>query len=585
MNREWSIVSTALQEGRHELVVSGKEFCQLIEKSGLDQRIYHLKKLNFLEISHTCLESLSEDISKLSSLAQLCLTTNMLKSIPVGLGCLHSLRSLDLSFNKLTEIPDIFHSLSSLSCLILSGNEIQSMPSVKGLTSLHEFLASKNKLSLLPDGIDSLTSLTVLDVSYNQITTLPKDICNLSSLKNANFAENSLTDFPANIHRCRKLNQLKIHGNPFKDNRLKRLSVDDHSPTALLAYLRRLDESGGGGGGKAKKAHDKQPPAASKVSSNGSDNTDATSPQPEEPAENLIAHLVIQRPSEEEQYQINQMHSVKSGPRPFIVACTIHGVNFSSEGKLKAFLRAQEDWHRDIGQMRRQATLATHDLREVVFPLTYSLEEAQSFEIHPLNRANVCTGEAFLKQLVHEAQMDRKSRKQAKFSQIYRYLNVLNIEGAMAANIFSKVMVPVVVDKKLTVISVPPLTNSHSTRLKVDTRDILIEVTGVNLSLCQKFAELVIAWLLENTCSQTVQATVGSAGGGGDQTAENATSQQSQLVNEVNSKLTVNNTVIIPTNSLVVRPIRVVGINADSNLSFIFPSRTDLTDPKFHTIR
>nr|CAH8845982.1 unnamed protein product [Trichobilharzia regenti] len=383
---------------------------------------------------------------------------------------------------------------------------------------------------------------------------------------------------------------LKIHGNPFKDNRLKRLSVDDHSPTALLAYLRRLDESGGGGGGKAKKANDKHPPpaaAASKVS-NGSDSTDVPSPQSEEPAETLVAHIVIQRPAEEEQYQINQMHSVKSGPRPFIVACSIHGVNFASEGKLKAFLRAQEDWHRDIGQMRRQATLATHDLREVVFPLTYSLEEAQSFEIHPLNRASVCTGEAFLKQLVHEAQMDRKSRKQAKFSQIYRYLNVLNIEGAMAANIFSKVMVPVVVDKKLTVISVPPLTNSHSTRLKVDTRDILIEVTGINLPLCQKFAELVIAWLLENTCCQTaaVQATGGAAGSGGDKTADNATSQQSQLVNEVNSKLTVNNTgVVVPTNSLVVRPIRVVGIDADSNLSFLFPSRTDLTDAKFHTIR
>ncbi|CAH8562593.1 unnamed protein product [Heterobilharzia americana] len=380
MTCEWAVVSTALQEEKRELVVSGKEVSEMINKSGLDQRIYDLKKLNFLEISRTSLESLSENISKLSNLAQLCLTANMLKAVPASLGCLHALRFLDISFNKLSTIPDIFDNLSNLFSLILSGNEIQNIPSVKGLKSLHEFLASKNKLNSLPEGIDSLTSLAVLDVSYNQITLLPKDLCNLAALKTANFAENLLTDFPSNIHRCRKLNLLKIHGNPFKDNRLKRLSVDDHSPTALLAYLRRLDESGegGGGGGKAKKYHDKQ--SSSKVS-NGCDNKNLPSPQVEEVEEITVSHIVIQRPDEEEQYQINQTYSVKSGPRPYIVACTIHGVQFSSEAKLKTFLRAQEDWHRDIGQMRRRATLATHDLQGVVFPLTYSLEEAQAFEV------------------------------------------------------------------------------------------------------------------------------------------------------------------------------------------------------------
>ncbi|CAH8536706.1 unnamed protein product [Heterobilharzia americana] len=540
MTCEWAVVSTALQEEKRELVVSGKEVSEMINKSGLDQRIYDLKKLNFLEISRTSLESLSENISKLSNLAQLCLTANMLKAVPASLGCLHALRFLDISFNKLSTIPDIFDNLSNLFSLILSGNEIQNIPSVKGLKSLHEFLASKNKLNSLPEGIDSLTSLAVLDVSYNQITLLPKDLCNLAALKTANFAENLLTDFPSNIHRCRKLNLLKIHGNPFKDNRLKRLSVDDHSPTALLAYLRRLDESGegGGGGGKAKKYHDKQ--SSSKVSN--------------EVEEITVSHIVIQRPDEEEQYQINQTYSVKSGPRPYIVACTIHGVQFSSEAKLKTFLRAQEDWHRDIGQMRRRATLATHDLQGVVFPLTYSLEEAQAFEVHPLNRSQLCTGEAFLKHLVNEAQLDRKSRKQAKFSQIYRYLNILNIEGAMTANVFSKVMVPVVVDKKGKVISVPPLTNSHDTRLKVDTQDILIEVTGVNLPLCRQFAEVVIAWLLENACPQSKDNS------SFDKNIVDIAAQQSQLVNEISSKVTVKS-VTIPPNSVVVRPIRVIGVD------------------------
>ncbi|CAH8542229.1 unnamed protein product [Schistosoma guineensis] len=574
MAREWGIVSTALQEGRHELVVSGKEISEMIETVGLDQRIYDLKKLNFLEISHTCLEFLSDDISKLSNLAQLCLTSNMLEAVPSSLGSLHCLRSLDLSFNNISMIPDIFNHLPNLSSLILSGNKIQNIPSVQGLKSLHEFSASKNQLTLLPEGIELLTNLAVLDVSYNNISNLPKDLFNLSSLKSANFSENSLTDFPANIHRCRKLNVLKIHGNPFKDNRLKRLSVDEHSPTALLAYLRRLDETGSK---KGRKVNDKN--SSLKISTEPEEMNNSITRLPEVTGIS-IPHIVIQRPSDDEEYQINQTHSVKTGPRPYIVACTVHGVEFPSESKLKAFLRAQENWHRDIGQMRHHATLATHDLQLIRFPLVYTLKEAKSFLIHPLNRSVNGTGETFLRQLVQEAQLDRKSRKQTKFSQVYRYLNVLDIESAIASNVFSDVLVPIVVDSTPVVISVPPLTNSHHTRLTVDTHNILIEVSGINLPLCKQFAEVVIAWLLENACPQS------KANKSSDKpnTGEVNTTEQSQLVDEMDKRLTLKS-IVVPPNSLVVRPIRVVDVDFDYNLCVMFPSRSDLTDAKFNTIR
>ncbi|CAH8557071.1 unnamed protein product [Schistosoma rodhaini] len=574
MAREWSIVSTALVEGRHELVISGKEISETIETLGLDQRIYDLKKLNFLEISHTCLEFLSEDISKLSNLAQLCLTSNMLKAVPTNLGSLHCLRSLDLSFNNISMIPDIFDHLSNLSSLILSGNKIQNIPSVQGLKSLHEFSASKNQLTLLPEGIQLLTNLAVLDVSYNNISNLPNDLFNLSNLKSANFSENSLTDFPANIHRCRKLNVLKIHGNPFKDNRLKRLSVDEHSPTALLAYLRRLDETGSK---KGKKVNDKNSPSKTSTENEEMNNSIA---RPPEVTGISTPHIVIQRPNENEEYQINQTRSVKTGPRPYIVACTVHGVEFPSETKLRAFLRAQENWHRDIGQMRHHATLATHDLQLIRFPLAYTLKEAKSFLIHPLNRSINSTGEAFLRQLVQEAQLDRKSRKQTRFSQVYRYLNVLDIESAMVSNVFSDVMVPIVVDSTPVVISVPPLTNSHHTRLTVNTHNILIEVSGINLPLCKQFAEVVIAWLLENACPQTRENKPSDK----PNTEEVNTAEQSQLVDEVDRKLTLKS-VVVPPNSLVVRPIRVVDVDFDYNLCVMFPSRSDLTDAKFNTIR
>ncbi|VDP88816.1 unnamed protein product [Echinostoma caproni] len=59
-------------------------------------------------------------------------------------------------------------------------------------------------------------------------------------------------------------------------------------------------------------------------------------------------HIVIQRPDDSELYRISQTGTVKDGPRPYLVMCTVHWVVFKSEAQLKAFLRAQEEWHKEI---------------------------------------------------------------------------------------------------------------------------------------------------------------------------------------------------------------------------------------------
>lgn len=121
----------------------------MIEENGLDERIYELNSLNFLEISETCLDSISNKISNLSSLIQLCLTHNKLQSIPSGIGQLCKLRFLDLSFNNLLTLPDdIFLNLTELTNLVLSGNKLGFLPSVQGLQSLHNLIAPKNKLKV-----------------------------------------------------------------------------------------------------------------------------------------------------------------------------------------------------------------------------------------------------------------------------------------------------------------------------------------------------------------------------------------------------------------------------------------------------
>lgn len=146
---QWPVITDSLEDGRHELVLSGPEVAELLSSCGFDERIYRLEKLNFLEISHTPLDELSDGIGNIKNLAQLCLTSNKLCSVPAGLGKLQFLRFLDLSFNQITELPDdIFKHLTRLTSLNVSGNELVRLPSMGYLTDLHDLLVSKNKLEV-----------------------------------------------------------------------------------------------------------------------------------------------------------------------------------------------------------------------------------------------------------------------------------------------------------------------------------------------------------------------------------------------------------------------------------------------------
>ncbi|CAL8077151.1 unnamed protein product [Calicophoron daubneyi] len=589
---EWPIVTTALAENRHELVLSGSDISKLLTNSGLDERIFELNRLNFLEISHSCLQTVPKKISNLKKLTQLGLTSNQLTHVPEEVGRLLSLRFLDLSFNQINELPpDLFSQLRSLTSLNLSGNKLDSLPSVSSLKALQVCILANNCLQMLPEGMGCLAQLGVLDASHNKLLSVPEELNVLNNLKNADFSDNELVTVPASLHRCHKLHTLGLQNNPLKDNRLRKLAKE--SPKALLDYLRKLDESGIKG--KKGKAVSAAPAGATvTVASPASATVDSTDVEHAEkgnqnPSKDVVSeptvsqptspYIIIQRPAENEHYSISQTSSVKSGPRPYLVACTVHGVHFTSSSAVKAFTRAQTSWHHDLGQMRRRATLATHDLKSVKFPLVYTLRPAGSVEVHVLNTPTVITGDRFLWQLYQEAEADRKSRKQAKFSQLYRYLNVLNLGSADATNHFRDQPLPVVVDSNETVISVPPLTNCEQTQLSASTTDILIEVTGVNLSICHQFAETVIAWLLEHAC-QTEPILQG-----GDQMKADISLTASNAPVKTDDASARKPLLAVPLGCLVVRPIRVVDSESASSLSSVFPSRLDLTDPKFKTVR
>jgi Leucine-rich repeat (LRR) protein len=237
----WPEVEQALSNRRYELILSGDKINKRLEnKNELDQTIWTLTQLNFLEISQCPLiETLSEDIGKLIHLSTLTLTSNKLREIPNEIKNLENLRHLNLSNNQLKNLPkDLFLNLNSLETLNLSNNLLEELPSFSDEKNkkLAIINLSHNQLQILPDFPQQLENLSQIDLSSNQFQIFPNTLLHLNSLKIISIDSNQLTEIPCQLSQLHKLKELRFKSNPLKDNRLKKLMEQDKIKP-VLEYL------------------------------------------------------------------------------------------------------------------------------------------------------------------------------------------------------------------------------------------------------------------------------------------------------------------------------------------------------------
>ena len=124
------------------------------------------------------------EITKLTNLTSLDLSSNQLTSVPPEITKLTNLTSLDLSGNQLTSLPPEITKLTNLTSLDLSGNQLTSLPpEITKLTNLTSLDLSDNQLTSLPPEITKLTNLTYLDLSENQLPIPPETLANPKDVK------------------------------------------------------------------------------------------------------------------------------------------------------------------------------------------------------------------------------------------------------------------------------------------------------------------------------------------------------------------------------------------------------------------
>jgi len=138
--------------------------------------------------------------------------------------------------------------------------------------------------------------------------------------------------------------------------------------------------------------------------------------------------------------------------RPFVTG--IVATNGKIDDKtIKQFMTMQEDLHFGIGRKRKKSSIGIHDLDTISFPLVYTTTNRNHTFI-PLN-----------------------SKKELSISEILKNTDVGKDYGSILGN---SPKVPLILDANQKTVSFPPIINAAVTTITTKTKNLFVEVTGIN---------------------------------------------------------------------------------------------------------
>ena len=152
-----------------------------------------------------------------------------------------------------------------------------------------------------------------------------------------------------------------------------------------------------------------------------------------------------------EGYQIKVDSSV-SKVRPFVTGIVARNGKID-EKVLRQLIVMQEDLHNGIGRRRKKSSIGIHDLDTISFPLTYTTT-SRNHKFIPLN-----------------------SSQENSISEILENTEVGQDYGYILGN---SPKVPIIIDSLGNTVSFPPIINSSMTTVTTKTKNLLVEVTGLD---------------------------------------------------------------------------------------------------------
>ena len=135
---------------------------------------------------------------------------------------------------------------------------------------------------------------------------------------------------------------------------------------------------------------------------------------------------------------------------------------------IKQLMNMQEDLHFGIGRKRKKSSIGLHDADKITFPLTYSTA-SREHKFAPLN-----------------------SNTEQTIDEILTNTEVGQNYGWVLGDVKQ---VPIITDSEQNTISFPPIINSSLTTVTPNTKNILIEVTGIDKEAAEDMLSVVMSIL------------------------------------------------------------------------------------------
>ena len=140
---------------------------------------------------------------------------NALDTLPDDLHRLTKLRILFVSNNAFTELPAVLGQCPSLTMIGFKANRIRTVPAQALPQTLRWLILTDNAIEALPAEIGRCTRLQKLMLAGNRLTTLPETLAACTALELLRIAANQLTALPDWLLAMPRLSWLAFAGNPF----------------------------------------------------------------------------------------------------------------------------------------------------------------------------------------------------------------------------------------------------------------------------------------------------------------------------------------------------------------------------------
>ena len=163
--------------------------------------------------------------------------------------------------------------------------------------------------------------------------------------------------------------------------------------------------------------------------------------------------------------------------RPIGLAAILTNMTFTDDS-LRGFMDLQDKLHNNICRGRKYVSIGTHDLDTIKGPFYYRAMKPSEFKFVPLNRTQEVDGNGMMQILKEDPKLSK-----------YLYL------------IEDKEVYPLMMDSNGVILSVPPIINSMHTKMTINTKNVLIDITGLDYTKCVIVLKIIVS-MFSKYCSE-----------------------------------------------------------------------------------